>query len=87
MASPYKKNSRPTSQGCALLRDLLQRPSVDLIAMLLQCEPDTVRAYARGIRRPHPSYRASLAPLGIPADSWKTPPTFDAAAQPPVGAA
>lgn len=84
---PGRRPRRPNSEACAMLRDLLQRQPVELIAMLLECQPETVRAYARGIRRPHPLLRKRLEPMGIPTDAWKATPTLDPSAQPPVGAA
>ena len=84
---PGRPPGRPTSEACARLRHLLTLDAAALVALILDVERDTVRAYARGIRRPDPRVRSRLEPLGIPADSWKTPPTLDPAAQPPVGAA
>lgn len=84
---PGRPPGRPTSEACRQLRHLLTLDAPALIGILMGVERETVMEYARGRRRPIPQLRPRLECLGIPAADWKTPPTFDPAAQPPVGAA
>lgn len=84
---PGRVPGRPTSEACARLRHLLTLDAATLVGIILDVERDTVRAYARGIRRPDPRVRVRLEPLGIPVSSWKQEPALDPAAMPPVGAA
>jgi len=85
--TPGRAPGRPTSEAAAKLRQLLTLDAVDIVARLMEVEPETVREWARGRRRPDSRVRVRLEAIGIPTGDWKTPPTFDSAAQPPVGAA
>ena len=84
---PGRAPGRPTSEAAAKLRHLLTLDAAAIIGRLMEVEPDTVREWARGRRRPDPRMRPRLEAVGIPASDWKTPPTLDPAAMPPVGAA
>lgn len=84
---PGRVPGRPTSEAAAKLRHLLTLDAVDIVARLMEVEPETVREWARGRRRPDPRVRVRLEAVGIPAADWKATPTLDPSAQPPVGAA
>jgi len=84
---PGRPPGRPTSEACRQLRNLLKCDSATLIGIMLGVGRETVLDYARGRRRPDPRVRDRLLYLGISVDAWKQEPTFDPAAQPPVGAA
>jgi len=84
---PGRAPDRPTSEACRKLRHLLTLDAPTLIGIIMGVERETVMEYSRSRRRPIPQLQPRLECLGIPASDWKTPPTFDPAAQPPVGAA